>query len=602
MRRKWGSWLVRLAIIVAVWPPLLAAAADGLHGIAMHGAPALVPGFPHFPQVNPDAPKGGRLNLGAQGTFDSLNPFIIKGVPAQGLRDYVYESLMARSPDEPFTLYGLIAGTVDVPDDRASITFHLRPEARFSDGQPITAEDVLFSLGVLREKGFPYHRSHYKKVAKAEALGPRTVRLTFDGDGDREMPLIMGLMPVLPRHRFTLDSFERTTLEPPVGSGPYRIAAVDPGRAVTYRRNPDYWARSLNVTRGRFNFDEVRFEYYRDSNSLFEAFTTGAVDARAEDDPGRWAEGYRIPAVEDGRIQKREFATGLPAGFSALVFNSRKPLFADPRVRRALILAFDFAWINRNLYHGLYTRTQSLFPRSALTAAGRPADAAERALLAPFPGAVTDDALEGRLGQPGGDGSGNNRDNLRAASTLLADAGFKLEGETMVHQGTRQLLSFEFLARSRSQERLLLTYAKSLRQLGIALRIRQVDDTQYWSRLKSFDFDMIQWTWGASLSPGNEQLNRWSRAAADTPGSLNYAGVKSAAVDAIIANVLSATDVEQFRSAVRALDRLVMSGDYVVALFHVQRQWITHWRHLKAPATTALFGTDFDTWWQEGQK
>ncbi len=592
--------LLGLAVTVALSPPVQAS--DGLHGIAMHGSPALPPGFLYFPQVNPDAPKGGRLNLGAQGTFDSLNPYIIKGVPAQGLRDYVYESLLARSPDEPFTLYGLLAGTIDVPEDRSSITFHLRPEAQFSDGRPVTADDVLFSLAMLRDKGFPYHRSYYKKVAKAEAIDARTVRLTFEAAGDREMPLIMGLMPVLPRHRFTPESFERTTLEPPIGSGPYIVANVDAGRAITYRRNSNHWARNLNVLRGRFNFDEVRFEYYRDSNALFEAFKSGDIDARSEDDPGRWAEGYRVPPVTEGRILKREFPTGLPAGMSALAFNTRKPVFADARVRRALILSFDFAWINRSLYHGLYTRSESMFQRSLLAANGRPADDIERALLAQFPDALKPGWLDGSAKQPESDGSGGNRDNLRAASKLLNEAGYSLEGEVLIHQTTRQPLSFEFLARTRAQERLMLTYEKSLRQLGIRVQIRQVDDAQYWARLKSFDFDMIQWNWGASLSPGNEQLNRWSSASADTVGSLNFPGVKNPTVDAMIASLLSAGDAQRFTSAVRALDRVLMSGDYVVPLFHVQNQWIAHWRHLKAPKETALFGADFDTWWQEGEK
>jgi peptide/nickel transport system substrate-binding protein len=595
-------FICTFAIAVALIGTPPGAVAEPAHGIAMHGAPALAADFTSFPSVNPKAPRGGRINLGTQGTFDSLNPFIIKGIPAQGLRDFVYESLMVRSPDEPFSLYGLVAEKVETPADRSSVTFFLNPKAQFSDGRPITADDVLFSHAMLKEEGFPYHRGYYKKVAKALAINPLTVRFEFDEAGDLELPLIMGLMPVLPRHRFTPETFERTTLEPPIGSGPYLVDSIDTGRSILYRRDQNYWGRDLAVRQGRFNFNEVRYEYFRDSNALFEAFKAGNIDARGEDDPGRWAEGYRIPAVDDGRVIKREFPTGLPAGMSALVFNTRRPVFADVRVRRALIHAFDFSWVNQNLYHSLYKRTESLFQRSYLAAAGQPADATERSLLAPFQAAVAPEIMEGKFRLPDSQANAGNRDNLKRAAALLAEAGYVLDGERLVHATTRELLQFEFLARTRAQERLLLNYEKPLRQLGIKVSIRQIDDAQYWSRLKSFDFDMIQWHWGASLSPGNEQANRWSTAAADTPGSLNYAGAKNPAADAMIEAILKASTKDGFTSAVRALDRVIMSGDYMIPLFHVQGQWIAHWRHLKAPERTALFGPDFDTWWMEGDK
>lgn len=597
MRLGW-----RIAVVLALLALPSGARATPVHGMAMHGEPALGIDFKTFPSVNPNAPRGGRLNLGAQGTFDSLNPYIIKGIPAQGLRDYVYESLMARSPDEPFTLYGLIAEKVEVPADRSSVTFFLNSRARFSDGQPITAEDVLFSHAMLKEKGFPYHRGYYKKVAKASAIDAHTVHFEFDEAGDRELPLIMGLMPVLPRHRFTPETFERTTLEAPTGSGPYIVANIDTGRSILYRRSLNYWAKDLNVRQGRFNFDEVRYEYFRDSNALFEAFKAGTIDVRPEDDPGRWAEGYRISAFDEGRVLKREFPTGLPAGMSALVFNTRKPAFADPRVRHALIAAFDFAWVNQNLYHSLYKRTESLFQRSALSSSGVPANAAERALLAPFPGAVAPDVMEGKFRLPDSQAGATNRENLKRAAALLADAGYRLEGERLIEKTTGTPLQFEFLARTRAQERLLLNFEKPLRQLGIKVAIRQVDDAQYWSRLKSFDFDMIQWHWGASLSPGNEQVNRWSSAAADTQGSLNFAGVKNPAADAMIDAILKADTKDNFTSAVRALDRVIMAGDYMIPLFHVQGEWIAHWRHVKPPERTALFGPELDTWWMEGEK
>jgi peptide/nickel transport system substrate-binding protein len=584
----------------------VAASAEPQHGIAMHGEPALAAGFTHFPHANPAAPQGGRLNLGAQGTFDNLNPFIVKGTSAQGVREYVYESLMTRGPDEPFSLYGLIAASVDVPADRSAITFNLRPEAKFSDGRAITADDVLFSHAVLKEKGYPYHRSYYKKVTKAEALTPHQVRFTFEvepgGTPDREMPLIMGLMPILPKHLLAIDTFERTTLEPPVGSGPYILTGVDAGRSLTYKRNPNHWAKNLPIFKGRFNFDEIKIEYFRDTSSLFEAFKSGQLDLRNEDDPGRWAEGYRVAAVTDGRIVKREFTTGLPAGLSSLVFNTRKPLFADARIRRALLLAFDFAWINRNLYHGLYTRTESVFQRSALASTGKPADDLERRLLAPFSADLKPEIMEGTYRLPVSDGTGNNRDNLKEASRLLAEAGYVLQGEALRNSTTRDILSFEFLARTRAQERLLLTYAKTLKQIGISVQVRQVDEAQYWQRLRNYEFDMIQWAWPSSLSPGNEQNNRWSAIAADQPGSQNFAAVKSPAADAAIAALLSAKGREEFTSAARALDRVIMSGDYVIPLFHLPKQWVAHWRHLQSPDRPSLFGVEPDTWWMDGSK
>ncbi len=593
------GWIMAALIMLGAFPA--GTRAEPVHGIAMHGNPALAADFKHLPHVNPNAPRGGRLNLGVQGTFDSLNPFVVKGAKATGLREYVYESLMARSADEPFSLYGLIAERVEVPQDRSSITFFLRSSARFSDGRPITADDVLFSYAMLKEKGLPNYRGYYKKITAAVALDANTVRFDFGSGDNREMPLIMGLMPIAPKHRFTSDTFEQTTLEPPVGSGPYVVAAVDPGRSIIYRRDPNYWANQLAITRGRFNFDEVRYEYYRDSNALFEAFKAGNIDARAEDDPGRWAQGYRIPAVEDGRILMREFPIGLPAGMSALVFNTRKPVFADARVRQALILAFDFSWVNRNLYHSLYKRTQSLFQRSYLASTSQPADAAERALLAPFPGVVSDTILEGRY-QPPDSSNGGNRENMKRATALLREAGYAFDGDSLVNKATGEHLRFEFLTETRGQERLLLAYRDNLKQLGIVVSIRQVDSSQYWSRLKSFDFDMIQTIWRASLSPGNEQANRWGSGAAESPGSLNYAGVRSPAADAMIDAILRATTNEDFTSAVRALDRVIMSGDYMIPLFHVQGQWIAHWQRVRPPERTALFGADFDTWWMENAK
>lgn len=573
--------------------------ADAASGIAMHGAPLRETGFTHFPYANPDAPKGGRALFAVQGSYDSLNPLIVRGAPADGVREYIYESLLARANDEPFTLYGLIAEDVETPPDRSYVEFTLNPKARFSDGTPITVEDVIFSHALLRDHGRPNHRSYYKKVAKVEQTGERTVRFTFEDTGDREMPLIIGLMPVLPKHLIDPDRFEQTTLKPPIGSGPYTVAKIDPGKSILFKRDPNYWGRDLPVNRGLYNFDEIRFDYYRDAGSMFEAFKSGLVRLRNEDDPTRWTEGYDFPALHDGRVVKEEFPLGTPAGMSALAFNTRRELFADPRVRQALIKLFDFEWVNRTLYHGQYARTESYFDRSELSSHGRPADAHEQALLAPYRAEVKPKIMDGSFSFPVSDGSGENREGRAEALALLEEAGWTLKAGKLVNKESGEPFSFEIMAATRVQERLLLTFAAALKQVGIDARIRQVDSAQYQRRKQTYDFDMIQYFWPVSLSPGNEQAFRWGSDAAMTEGSFNYPGVKSPAVDAMIKAVLETESREDFVSAVRALDRVLLSGDYVIPLFYLPRQWVAHWSDMKRPETTPLYGYQIDTWWIE---
>ncbi len=575
---------------------LSATAAAPTHGIAMHGDPALPADFTHYPYVNPDAPKGGRVVLGQSGSFDNLNPLIVKGDPAAGVRDFAIESLMARSLDEPFALYPLLALSIDTPPDRSEVTFHLNPKARFSDGKPVTADDVLFSFNTLREKGRPNHRTYFKKVKTAERISDLAVRFVFEGGADRELPLILGVMPVIARHAFGAETFENTTLKPFVSSGPYIISHVEPGASLTYTRNPNYWGRDLPVNKGRFNFDEIRFDYYRDPSTLLEAFKTGSIDVRNEDDPARWAEGYAVPALADGRMIKAEFNTGLPAGMLGLVFNTRRPVFAKSAVREALIHLFDFEWVNRNLFHGLYKRTESYFERSFLSSHGRPADARERALLTPFPDAVLPAIMEGTYQQPAGDGTPQDRVNAKAAFDLLAAAGYKLDGGVM-RDAAGQPLAFEILAGSSGQERLFLSYKNNLARLGINVAIRVVDSAQYQSRLKNYDYDMIQFPWPSSLSPGNEQLFRWSSAVVGQPGSFNYPGVANPAADAMINAMLNASTAEDFASAVRALDRVLLSGHYVVPLYHIPKQWVAHWAHMKYLSNMPVGGYNFDSWW-----
>jgi len=595
---NWPSYAFKGLICLLGFHLLLGAgAAAAGHAIAMHGEPRYAAGFSHFEYTDPNAPKGGEIVFGVLGSFDSLNPLIVRGASAAGIRDYVFESLMARAMDEPFSLYGLLAQSIETPADRSSVTFRLHPEAKFSDGHPVTVDDVVFSHNLLRDHGRPNHRTYYSKVSKVERLGDRSVKFVFDADGDREMPLIMGLMPILPAHVFNSETFEQTNLQPPIGSGPYVVAAVEPGSGITYRRNPDYWGLKLAVNRGRFNFDRIRYDYFRDSSSLFEAFKKGLIHVRAEDDPGRWALAYDFPALNQGRVIKQEFPIGVPSGMSALVFNTRKKIFSDIRVRKALILMLDFGWLNRNLYHGLYSRTQSYFDRSELSSHDRPANARERELLRIYAAKIESDILDGRYSLPVTDGSGRNRTNRRKALELLKQAGYGLRDSKLVDLATAEPFEFEILASTKGQERLLLSYARALKALGIEARIRQVDSAQYQRRRQTYDFDMIQAFWYASLSPGNEQNFRWRSSSADIEGTFNFAGVENPAVDAMIEALLAAKSRLNFVSAVRALDRALLSGHYVIPLFHLPKQWVAYWRRFAHPEKTSLYGFQVNTWW-----
>ncbi len=587
-------------------PALVAAPAAGSdttpgarHGLSMHGTLKYPASFTHYDYVNPHAPKGGTLKIAVQGAFDSLNPLIIKGRSGPGIREYVFESLMSRSFDEPFSLYGLIARAVEVPEDRSWVRFILNKAARFSDGRPVTADDVIFSHRLLRDHGRPNHRLYYAKVARVERLGPHDVKFIFKPDGDREMPLIMGLMPVLPKHIYAGKDFEKTTLTPPIGSGPYTVREVKPGASgrLVYQRNPDYWGRDLPVNRGRFNFDVIRYDFYRDENALFEAFKKGLSDVRYEGKPSRWAQAYDFPAVKAGRIVRKTFPMGIPAGMRGLVFNTRRPYFADKRVRKALGLMFNFEWINKTLFHGLYVRTGSYFDRSELSSRGRPASALEQRLLAPFKDAVEPAIMAGTWTPPKSDPSGRDRAKRRAALRLLRAAGYQMRGQRLVNVKTGAPFVFELLSTGRGQERLFLSFARQLRRIGIEVRVRQVDSAQYQRRKTSFDFDMIENRWPASLSPGNEQSFRWGTQAAAQQGSYNYAGVKSPAVDAMIAAMVAARTRPEFVAAVRALDRVLLSGHYVIPLFHLEGQWLAHWTRVVPPKKSTLYGPMLDCWW-----
>jgi len=585
----------------AVFAAAAPAAAQAVHAIATRGTPAMPDDFSVARYADPEAPQGGRLVQGVLGTFDSLNPLIVKGIPVQSMRGYVIESLMARGYDEPFTLYGLLARTIETDDDRTYVTFSIDPAAHFSDGAPVTAADVVFSWQLLRDHGRPNHRAYYSKVVKAEPLDELTVRFDLGAGNDRELPLILGLMPVLPQHAIDVATFEDTMLAKPVGSGPYVVTDVDLGKSITLTRDPNYWGRALPINRGLWNFAELRFDYYRDANAFFEAFKTGLYDVRAEQDPSRWQTGYDIPAVRDGRIVKEAFASGQPKLASNFVFNTRRPFFANIRVRQAITLLFDAEWINRNFFFGLYRRSASFFDGSELSAFHRAADARERALLAPFPGAVRADVLDGTWSPPASDGSGRDRKSLREALALLAAAGYELKGTTLRSHADGRQLSFEIIVTSRDEERLALAFANDLARAGIVAQVRLVDAVQYDQRRLAFDFDMIEYRWEESLSPGNEQSIYFGSAAADEQGSRNYMGAKSPAADAMIAALLRAREQPDFVAAVRALDRVLISGCYVVPLFYLPEQWVARWNTIAHPARTSLFGYLPETWWRQDE-
>src|SRR5580693_6798952 len=600
------------ALVCGVLAILFSPALDGgkasakeSYAIAMHGEPALPADFSRTPYANPDAPKGGRLTWGVLGTFDSLNPMIVKGaVAVQQIRAYNFErgytieSLMARGDDEPFTLYGLLARSVETDDARSYVIFHLDPRARFSDGQPVLADDVLFSWALLRDHGRPNHRQYYAKVAKANAPDPLTVRFDLTGANDRELPLILGLMPVLPRHATDVATFEETSMAPLIGSGPYRVTAVNPGVSVTFTRNPDYWGRDLPINRGFWNFDEIKFDFYRESNGLFEAFKRGLYDFRVETEPLYWHEGYDFPAARDGQVIRDTIRTGMPQPSQFLVFNTRLPKFSDVRVRQALTLLFDFEWVNRNYFFGLYGRSAGFFAGSELSAYGRPADARELELLKPFASRIPPDILDGSYRFPVTDGSGRDRATLRSALTLLSEAGYDLDGTVLRQRATKAPLTFEILVTTRDQERIALAYMRDLKRAGIEASVRAVDAVQFDQRRLGFEFDMIQNRWDQSLSPGNEQFFYWGSEAADRQGTRNYMGARDPAIDAMIAAMLEARERPAFVSAVRALDRSLISGFYVIPLFNIQEQWIARWNRIERPKATSLTGYLPETWWQ----
>jgi len=589
------------ALALVVGPPLGAALAAPVHAIAAHGEPALGADFANLPYANADAPKGGRLRLAFIGTFDSLNPYNVRALStAQGLIGNVYQSLMFRSADEPFSLYGLIAKSVETDPARDWVVFHLDPKARFSDGSPVTAADIAFTFALLKEKGRPQQRAAYSLVKAIETPDDMTVRYDLSGAGDRELPLTLAMMPVLSKAHVDAAHFDDQTLQIPVASGPYVVSEVKPGQRLVLKRNPEYWGRDLPVMRGLYNFDEIQIDYYRDAATMFEAFKARLYDFRVETDPTLWLSAYNFPALEAGRVIKQSLPIGVPKGIEGFAFNTRRPIFADVRAREALGMLFDFEWINPVFFSGVYRRSKSFFDDSELSSAGRPASDRERALLAPFPGAVRPDVMEGAWSPPVSNGSGRDRDIARKALEELAAAGYSIKGDSLVDAGG-QRLAFEILVKNREEERLALAYSQSLARIGVSANVRLVDEVQFQRRRTTFNFDMMIAGWIASPSPGAEQRGRWGSVSADMQGAYNVCGVASPAIDAMIAAMLGAQDHDDFVAAVRALDRLLISGFYVVPLFYSPDQWIAYSADLGRPEKTPLFGVTLDSWWSKAQ-
>ncbi len=569
------------------------------HAIAMHGDVKYGPDFKHFAYADPNAVKGGEVKFHAIGTFDNLNPFILRGVAAVGSAA-IYDRLMTASADEPFTEYCLVCETVEVPADRSWVAFNLRPEARFHDGRPITVEDVIWTFETLKTKGHPFYRSYYASVAKAEKVGERKVRFTFSGGINRELPLIVGQLPVLPKHYWEGREFDKTTLEPPLGSGPYRIDSFEAGRYITLRRVPDYWGAKLPVNVGHHNFDVIRYDYYRDNTVALEAFKAGEYDLRVENQALAWATGYDSPARAAGLFKLEELPFERTTGMQGFVMNMRRPLFQDRRVREAMAYAFDFEWSNKNLFHGAYTRTRSYFDNSELAARGLPGPE-ELKLLEPLRGKIPDEVFTKEYNPPKTDGSGNWRENQRVALRLLREAGYKFENQRLVGPDGNPV-SFEILLNSPQFERVMLPYAENLKRLGIEARVRTVDPAQYQRRMDEFDFDMTVDVFAQSESPGNEQRDYWSSRAADTPGSRNTAGIKSDAIDFLIEAIISAPDRDSLVVRTRALDRVLQWGHYVVPNWHTRVTRVAYWDRFARPAITPDVGFLSSVWWVDPQK
>lgn len=590
-----------LASIIILAPA--ASAGERRHGLSVFGPLAYPADFQHFSYVNPDAPKGGRISMvGPAGriTFDSFNDHILKGDAAQGL-DLLFDSLMVRAFDEPDAVYGLVANTAEVADDGMSVTFQLRPEAGFADGGPLTADDVVFSFETLKTKGHPRYRIALRDVEKAEALDPHTVRYTFKGTLVRDLPINVATLPILSNAFYTANKFDETSLVPPLGSGPYRIADHKAGTFVLYKLREDYWARDLPVNKGRFNFAEVKYEYFRDRTAELTSLKSGSFDFREEFTSVDWATAYDIPAVNDGRMIKESLPDDTPSGAQGFFINTRRDKFKDPRVRKALGLAFDFEWTNKNLFYGLYQRTASFFENSPMKAEGLPSPD-ELALLEPYRDKLPPEVFAQAVSPPVSDGSGTDRKLLREAARLLTEAGWEQNG-AMRQNAKGEPLAVEILIFSPSFERIILPYVKNLKAIGVDASLRRVDPAQYERRVKSFDFDLTTERYSMRLTPGIELKTFWGSESAGTDGSYNLAGIADPVLDALIEHIMAAKSRSELETAARAADRVLRAGHYWVPHWYKAAHHLAYWNKFSRPATKPKYTRGvIDTWWYDAEK
>ena len=570
------------------------------HGLAMHGDLKYTADFKQFEYVNPNAPKGGDIRLAAIGTYDSLNGFIVKGTGAAGV-SFIYNSLMTNAADEAFTEYGELAEAVRTPEDRSWVEFRLREGARWHDGKPVTPDDVIWTFDTLLKEGRPFYRFYYGNVISAVKTGDRTVRFNFKPGENRELPLIMGQLTVLPKHYWEDREFNKTSLEPPLGSGPYKIEKVDAGRSITLTRVKDYWGADIPTEKGINNFDTIHFDYYRDTTVALEAFKAGRFDYRSENASKLWATAYESPQVDAGKIKKEEIGHNRSAGMQGFVFNTRRDMFKDKNVRKALAYAFDFEWSNKALFYGQYTRTRSYFDNSELAATDLPS-AEELKILEPLRGRIPDEVFTTEYNPPVTEGKSGLRKNLRAASKLLTDAGWVIKGKQRVNAETGKPLEFEVLLVSPLFERIVLPFAQNLEKLGINARVRTVDTSQYRRRLDTYDYDVIVGGAGQSLSPGNEQRAYWGSEAADQEGGRNTIGIKDPAIDELIETLIAAPDRKSLITATRALDRVLQWGHYVIPQWHIPYDRVAYWNIFDRPKITPDSGNQLMTWWVDADK
>ena len=589
-----------LVLVLGGARSLMADAVLSSHAMTMfdNEIPKYTTTFPYFDYVNPTAPKGGTLRLAVDGTFDSFNSFIPKGNAAS---TGSVETLLVNSADEPFTAYGLVAETMEWPADRSWVIFNLRPEARWHDGTPVTADDVVWSFETLVEKGMPFYRYYYSAIDSAEALNTHRVRFNFKESGNQELPLITGQLPVLPKHYWASRDFSATTLDPPLGSGPYRIQKFEAGRYIVQERVTDYWGANLPVRRGMNNFDIIRTEYFRDATPIRLALKAGDIDFRLENQSKAWADDYNVAVVDKGLLNKEMVPHRQPTGMQAFVMNTRRTLFQDPRVRQALGYAFDFEWSNRTLFNGQYTRTTSYFSNSELASSGLP-EGSELALLEHYRGRIPDTVFNQAFKIPVTDGSGRPRENLRKATALLKSAGWSVRDLKLINEATGVPFRFEVLLSSKAFERIVLPYTQNLKLLGIEAKIRLVDRTQYMERYRQKDFDMLVAVWGQSETPGNEQREYWGSDAADSVGSRNLAGIKDPVVDELIELLVKSDSREQLNVRTRALDRVLLWGHYVVPHWHIRADRVLYWDKFSRPATPVRSGVMRSRWWYDTQK